>query len=96
MKKLTITEIMEHYENVRLAKSVMGIGFIVSNEKGDFLEVHDLRLGEFRFIHDNFPGPRRFFSTNIPYTSIEQFETDLYRMQIPGLIRKPLTAPLIQ
>ncbi len=37
---------------------------------------------EIRFIHDNFPGQRRFFSTNIPYTSIEDFESDLNRMKI--------------
>lgn len=42
------------------------------------------------FRHDNFLGQRRFFNTNIPYTSIDDLESDFKRMglKIPERLQK--------
>jgi len=88
-KRFSLSEIMECYENVTPQKETEhGKSFAVSNEKGHYMEVFDLGHNEIRFIKDNFPMPRRFFNTNIPYTSLEDFESDLRRMNLPIPPRK--------
>lgn len=58
--------------------------YVLQLEDNDTLEVIVFKSDgrEIRFIHDNFPAQRRIFSTNIPYTSLEDFESDLKRMKI--------------
>ena len=89
MKKLE--EILKNYGvNPALTDDSLLTRYILKLSGNDNLEILVFKSdnNEIRFIHDNFPGQRRFFSTNIPYTSIEDFESDLKRMKIEVSIRR--------
>ncbi len=91
-KAISMEEILSNYKGVEKSKdSVTGTRFIASNEKGHYLEIIFFGGNEIRYIHDNFPFQRRIFSTNIPYKSIDDFESDMNRMNIPIMGR--LTNP---
>lgn len=78
-------EILNQFEGVQVFNNdSLSTKYILKLSNNDNLEVYVFKSdkNEVRFIHDNFPGQRRFFNTNIPYTSIEDFEMDLKRMKI--------------
>lgn len=77
------------YEGVRIRNATMGVCYVFSNAKGDFMEVFIINgINEWRFVIDNYPRQRKFFSTNLPYRNIEDFEYDLTRIGIEPLIKK--------
>lgn len=79
---LTLEEIVKNYSNIRRVEGFTDMKYVARNQNCDFLEIYDLGQGEIRFVFDNFPRLRTVFSTNIPYYSLEQFESDLSRIDI--------------
>jgi len=84
-------QLPELYEGVRVGNATMGVCYIFSDIKGDFMEVYILDgFREWRFVIDNFPMQRKIFNSNLPYRSIEDFENDLSRIGIEKLKRKSI------
>lgn len=84
MERLEYVKFMEVYEGVRISNYPMAEESYIFTDKGsDYLKV--LITNENKtliFVDDNFPAPRRAFSSDIPITSISEFENDLKRMNI--------------
>lgn len=77
------------YEGVRIGSATIGVCYVFSNAKGDFMEVFVIDgRADWRFVIDNYPHQRKFYSTNLPYRNIEDFEHDLERMGIEKPTRK--------
>ena len=83
MERLDIKTILDQYENSGVQEDGIYTKYNFSNKKGDYLEIIVFDDGkQLRFIDDNYPLPRRFFNTDLPYSSLEDFENDLKRMKI--------------
>lgn len=79
-----LNDILKNYAVRRVDDDPSLKKYMISDGHSEYLEIY-IYVNydrEVRFVHDNFPGQRKFFTTNIPYTSIEDFETDLRRMGI--------------
>ena len=89
-KRFSLSDLSESFENIHRQKdTALGKSFVVLDKNGiSYLELFELGENQIRFVHDNFPMSRRFFNTNIPYTSLEDFESDLRRMNLPIPPRK--------
>jgi hypothetical protein len=85
---MKIQEILSVYVISHEKEELFGKQYSFSNERGDYLEILVFDKTTVRFIDDNFPFPRRAFCTDIPYRSIDDFESDLKRMRIEIPTRK--------
>lgn len=87
-----LEDILKNYECKVITDDVLLNKYVFRNSQGDYLEIFQFLSDkrEIRFVHDNFPGQRRFFSTNIPYSSVNDFESDLNRMgiELPKKLKK--------
>lgn len=75
-------EILTYFKGVRVGNSPFGVCYIFSNTNGsDFMELIVFN-NKYKFIIDNYPRQRKFFDTDIPYRNMQDFESDLERMDI--------------
>ena len=83
--------ILESYIGAREANMNIAVGgrsLIISQEHGsDYLIIH-ITEEMIWYQHDNFPFPKRHFQSDIPTSTLDEFESDLRRMNIPIPERK--------
>lgn len=87
--RLNNKDLIESYKYDRKHDEGMdGTRYVFKDVSGDYLEI--ILYDEDRswyFILDNFPMERKMFSHNMPYYSLDQFESDLGRMGIKGVLK---------
>ncbi len=61
--------------------------YILSADKGDIAEILYFAKNEWKIIIDNFPRQRKFYSTNMPIITIEDFISEMARIDLKIKIR---------
>lgn len=77
-------EINELFTNVRKIDHKQGKFecYAVMGLAGDLAQIAYLNNGEWRIEIDNFPRQKKYYITNLPFSSVEEFQSDMARMGI--------------
>lgn len=72
----------ELYKEARMVLPDLGIAYVFSKQNRDYMEIL-IKAGTWFFVMYPYRRPCKYYSTNIPYLTQQDFESDLKRMDVP-------------